>query len=132
MLALRPAWQSFDCTWVTLEAADVDHLLGGKVVTGHGPTNRHIPNFLRNLAFAWRTVRSTRAEAILSTGAGLSVPFFIVGKLCGLRLVYVESLTRTESLSLSGKLSYMLADAFFVQWPNATRKRRARYRGSVL
>ena len=133
MLALEPAWENFDCTWATLNAADVDHLLEGRrLLKGHGPTNRHIPNFILNLGFAWRTLRATKAEAVLSTGAGLSVPFFIVGKLFGLRLVYVESLTRIESLSLSGKLIYLLADAFFVQWPQQTRRRRARYRGSVL
>jgi beta-1,4-N-acetylglucosaminyltransferase len=45
----------------------------------------------------------------------------------------VESLTRTESLSLSGRLVYPLADAFFVQWPEpARRHRKARYVGSVL
>jgi beta-1,4-N-acetylglucosaminyltransferase len=70
---------------------------------------------------------------IVSTGAGLAVPFFLVGRLTGRRLAYVESLTRTESLSLSGRLVYPLADAFFVQWPEpARRHRKARYVGSVL
>jgi beta-1,4-N-acetylglucosaminyltransferase len=46
--------------------------------------------------------------------------------------VYVESLTRIESVSLSGRLVYPLADAFFVQWPRAARRRRMRYEGSIL
>jgi beta-1,4-N-acetylglucosaminyltransferase len=46
--------------------------------------------------------------------------------------VYVESLTRTESLSLCGRLVYPLADEFFVQWPKAAKKRRMRYAGPVL
>ena len=45
---------------------------------------------------------------------------------------YVESLARTQSLSLSGKLVYPLATSFFVQWPGATRWRRAQYVGSIL
>jgi hypothetical protein len=68
---------------------------------------------------------------ILSTGAGLGVPFFLVGRLQGIRLVYVESLTRTERLSLSGRLVAPLADELFVQWPRAA-KGRARYVGSIL
>ena len=132
MLALEPAWRDHRPTWVTLEGADVEYLLAGQdLVLGSGPTNRSISALRRNLRLAWRTVRSRRPEVIVSTGAGLAVPFFVVGKLLGCRLVYVESLTRTETLSLSGRLVYPLADSFFVQWPRVARGR-ARYRGSIL
>lgn len=33
-------------------------------------------------------------------------------------LVYVESVCRVETLSLSGRILYRLADYFFVQWPS--------------
>lgn len=134
MLALEPAWRGLQRTWVTLPGADSGHLLADeRVVLGHGPTNRSIVNLLRNLVVAWRTIRRIRPDAILSTGAGLAVPFFLVGKLLRRRLVYVESVTRIETLSLSGRLVYPLADRFFVQWPQAARhRRRAEHAGSVL
>lgn len=133
MRALRAAWEGPRRTWVTLPGADVETLLRGEqVVLAHGPTNRSLGKLLRNVALAWRTVRRERPDAIVSTGAALAVPFFLVGRLHGCRLVYVESLTRTASLSLSGRLVYPLAHAFFVQWPHATRWRRARYVGGLL
>jgi UDP-N-acetylglucosamine:LPS N-acetylglucosamine transferase len=134
MLALKPAWQDAERSWATLRGADVTSLLREEeVALGHGPTNRSIKNLFLNLGFAWRTLRQRRPHVVLSTGAGLSVPFFLIGKLMGIRLVYVESVTRTESLSLSGRLVYPLADRFFVQWPGAARGRqRAEYAGSVL
>jgi UDP-N-acetylglucosamine:LPS N-acetylglucosamine transferase len=132
MLALEPAWRDFDATWVTLSGADVDHLLAGeRVVLAHGPTNRSLVNMVRNLGVAWRAVRRHDPDAILSTGAALAVPFFLVGRLRGKRLVYVESLTRIHSLSLSGRLVHPLAHAFFVQWRTAQRGR-ARFAGSIL
>ncbi len=132
MLELEPAWRDTDRTWVTLSSEDVGHLLDGEeVVTGYGPTPRNVRNFVRNLLLAWRTVRARDPEVILSTGAALAVPFFIVGKMHGCRLVFVESLTRVRGLSLSGRLVYPLADAVFVQWPEAAR-RRARFVGSLL
>jgi UDP-N-acetylglucosamine:LPS N-acetylglucosamine transferase len=134
MMRLQPAWESFDATWVTLEAADSRHLLrDSAVVFAHGPTNRSLSRFFVNLRLAWRIVREKRPRVILSTGAALAVPFFLVGKLHGCRLVYVESLTRTDGLSLAGRLVYPLADAFFAQWPNAAAGRgRARYVGGLL
>jgi beta-1,4-N-acetylglucosaminyltransferase len=133
LLALEPAWRDHERSWVTLPAADSVHLLADEeVVMAHGPTARNVRNLFRNLALAWRTVRDRDPDVILSTGAALAVPFFIVGKLRRKRLVYVESLTRVNDLALTGKLVYPLADAFFVQWAEAANRPRAKYSGSVV
>jgi len=133
MSELAPAWEGETVSWVTLPGADVDDLLRGQDVTfAHGPTNRSLKRLLQNVVLAWREVRRRRPTAILSTGAALAVPFFLVGRLHGIRTVYVESLARTQSLSMSGKLVYPLSTAFFVQWPGATSWRKAKYVGSIL
>lgn len=133
MLALRPAWEDLEYRWVTLDAADSKFLLDpAEVDFAHGPTPRNIPNFFRNLRLAWTTVRRFKPDVILSTGAGLAVPFFVVGRLCGVRLVYVESFTRVNRPALTGRMVYPLAHVFFVQWPTSSRRRRAVYVGSVV
>ena len=133
MLCLEEAWRDLDRTWVTLEAPDAEYLLEyERVELGRGPTNRSIRALIANLRVAWRVVRRERPDAILSTGAALALPFFLVGKLFGARLVYVESLTRTEGLSLTGRLVYPFADVCFVQWPEADSRRRTRFAGSLL
>jgi beta-1,4-N-acetylglucosaminyltransferase len=132
MLSLEPCWRDFETVWATLPSPDVEHLLHGReVVLAHGPTNRSLVNLLRNLVVAWRVLRRARPDVILSTGAGVAVPFFVLGRLMGVQLVYVESLTRTRSLSLSGRLVRPLADSFFVQWPEAATGR-VTYAGSRL
>ncbi len=133
MMHLQEAWDDLRRTWVTLEAPDSDYLLRDeRRVLARGPTNRSVRALAANFVLAWRVIRRERPDAILSTGAALAVPFFLVGKLFGARLVYVESLTRTDELSLSGRLVYPLADAFFVQWPQAARRKRARFAGRLL
>lgn len=134
MMALKPAWEDLDHRWVSLESPDTKYLLDpDKVVFAHSPTARNIPNLFRNTALAWKIIREYKPDVILSTGAGLAVPFFVIGRLLGIRLVYVESFTRVERPALTGRLVYPLATAFFVQWPNSfRRKRRVVYAGSVL
>lgn len=133
MLALEPAWRDREVTWVTLPGGDVEDLLVGRPhLLAHGPTNRSLRMLARNLPFAWRVLRDCDPDAILSTGAGVSVPFFWLGRLLGRRCVYVESLTRIDSVSLSGQLVYPFASEFFVQWRGAQRGRRSRYVGSLL
>jgi hypothetical protein len=38
------------------------------------------------------------------------------------QIVYVESVARCNTLSLSGKLMYLFADKFIVQWPSLKEK----------
>jgi UDP-N-acetylglucosamine:LPS N-acetylglucosamine transferase len=71
---------------------------------------------LLNLIAAWRILRKERPQLILSTGAGVVVPFALVGKLFRIRIVFVESFTRVTSPSLTGRIMYRLADRFFYQW----------------
>jgi beta-1,4-N-acetylglucosaminyltransferase len=133
MLALEPAWEGLRASWVTLPGADVEELLEGRTVdVAHGPTNRDLRMLARNLPLAWRIIRARDPDAILSTGAGVCVPFFWVGRLLGRRCVFVESLTRLESASLSARLVYPFASEFFVQWPGAKLWRRHRYVGRIV
>jgi UDP-N-acetylglucosamine:LPS N-acetylglucosamine transferase len=133
LLALELAWEGLEASWVTLPGRDVEDLLDGHAVElAHGPTNRSLRMLLRNLPVAWRIIRARDPDVILSTGAGVAVPFFWVGRLLGRRCVYVESLTRVDSVSLSGRLVYPVAHAFMVQWRGAQRLRRSYHVGTIL
>ena len=133
MLALESAWRDCDRTWVSLRAPDTEHLLTNeRVVWAYGPTNRSPLKLVRNTVVAWRVLQRVDPDAVLSTGAALAVPFLTLARLTGRRAVYVESFTRTRSLSVSGRMVQPFATSFFVQWPTTARGRRARYVGSIL
>lgn len=118
LLEMRAAWEPYERLWVTFDKSDARSLLSEeRVVHAFGPTNRNIPNFLRNLRLAWRTLRHERPAAILSTGAGVAVPFAWIGRLRGVPTIYVESFTRIHGLSLSGRMIAPVAKATYAQWP---------------
>lgn len=133
MLALKSAWEDLPRVWVTLRAADTEVLLRGEsTVFAHAPTERSITNLLRNLWLSVTVMRRHRPDVLLSTGGGVTVPAFVIGKFIGARLVYVESLTRVNKPSLSGKLVYPFVDRFFVQWPEAATRPRMEFVGGLL
>ncbi|XP_045112639.1 UDP-N-acetylglucosamine transferase subunit ALG14 homolog [Portunus trituberculatus] len=80
-----------------------------------------------------------RPLLILSNGPGTCVPLCggavmlrVLG-VCPSRIVFVESLCRVHSLSLSGWLLYPLSDHFLVQWPQLTESHpRARCLGRLV
>ena len=134
LFALRLAWRSFSRIWVTFDKSDARSVLRGeRVVVAFGPTNRNVPNLLRNLVLAARVLRRCRPRAIVTTGAGVAVPFAWIGRMLGSRVVYVESFTRIEEASLSARLISPIADRVYVQWPELRAKLpRARHAGSVF
>jgi len=131
---MREAWQHHDAVWVTFDSPDTRAILADeRVVYAYAPTNRNVPNFLRNLVLAWRVLGRERPFAVVSTGAGVAVPFLIAARLKGVRSIYIESLSRVCGLSLTGRSAYRLADEFLVQWPElAEHLPNARYHGCVL
>lgn len=122
LLQLADLWPQERRHWVTFKKSDAVSLLSGESITwAHHPTNRNIPNLIRNFGLALRVVRRKEVQAIVTTGAGVAVPFAIVGRLCGINVVYIESMARVTSPSLTGRLIYPFANTFIVQWPELQR-----------
>ncbi|GJL78472.1 MAG: hypothetical protein NPINA01_14610 [Nitrospinaceae bacterium] len=99
----------------------------------YSPTNRNIKNLFRNAFLAFKILKREKPDLILTTGAGIAVPFVYTAKLFGIKTVYVESLTRVDDLSLTGKLIYPVVDHLLVQWPELAGKfKKASFKGQVL
>ena len=115
MKLLTPCFADFERRWVTLdhESVDVD---GDELVFGYGPTTRNAVNLLRNLRLAWRELRTSRPDMIVSTGAAIAVPFFVLGRLLGIRTVFLEVYDRVDSRTLTARLVKPFTDAFLLQW----------------
>lgn len=78
-------------------------------------------------------------DLVLCNGPGTCIPVCVVAYLlkfmglCDVKLVYIESVCRVQTLSLSGKLLYYLADHMVVQWPELQKKYpRTTYLGRIL
>jgi O-antigen/teichoic acid export membrane protein len=133
MHELRGAWGALERVWVTFDKSDARSLLRDeRVVHAHGPTNRNVPNLLRNLRLAWRVVRRERPAAILTTGAGVAVPFAWIGRLHRIPTVYVESFTRMHELSLSARMIAPVAHRLYAQWPELAAATDARFAGNLF
>lgn len=122
LYSLKPWWERQERLWVTFAKPDAESLLAGeRVVWAHHPVTRNIPNALRNLRLAWRTLRRWRPDVVISNGAGVAVPFFLVARLLGARTVYIEMYERIMSPAMAGRMCYPLSDLFLLQWEEQRR-----------
>ena len=116
LLQLRPWYEQHSRLWVTFELPDAVSLLDDEVtVWAFHPTTRNIPNLLRNFRLAWTVIRRRRPRVIISSGAGIAVPFFWIGKLFGAKNVYLEVIDRIDSRTLTTRLCSPVTDLIVVQ-----------------
>jgi beta-1,4-N-acetylglucosaminyltransferase len=129
MQGLRPFWISHQRVWITFETKTAQAALASETkYWAWSPTNRNLPNFVRNVALAWNLLLQEKPDLVISTGAGVAVPFLILAKLLGKQTIFVESITRVEQLSLSARLALPFLDGLYVHWPQL----QARYPQSQL
>jgi beta-1,4-N-acetylglucosaminyltransferase len=115
---LRPWWDRQERTWVTFGDPQAESLLRGeRVIPAFAPTTRNIPNAIRNLRLAIMVIRAERPDVVISDGAGVAFPFFIMARLLRVRTVYLEVYDRISRPTLTGRLCYPLAELFLLQWP---------------
>ncbi len=117
LLALRSWWEEHERVWVTAEKPDSKSLLQDeRVIWSNHPTTRNLPNTLRNLKLAHRVIGTYKPDVVLSTGAGVAPPFFLVAKLRRVPTAFLEVYDRLDSQTLAGRMCYPLTDRFLLQW----------------
>lgn len=123
MRGLRPFWSQHDRIWATDRKKDTQALDGAESVYWlpyQAP--RDVIRMVANLPATFRILRKEKPTMVITTGASVAVNFAFAAWLLGIRVVYVESISRSEELSLSGRCVYPIADEFYVQWPDLCQK----------
>jgi UDP-N-acetylglucosamine:LPS N-acetylglucosamine transferase len=84
--------------------------------------------FLLNFVDSLKFFCKYKPDAVISTGADVTVGVMLVSKIFGKKLLYIETGANVYEASLTGRLSYRMADLFIVQWPEQL----TQYPGAVL
>lgn len=117
--------------WVTGASGQAEALRAAgeeaRVLPAWGRDPPGLRGFPPNVRAATGLVRALRPALVVTTGAGLVVPFALAARLAGSELVLVESMARVLDASLTGRILAPLARVVLVQWPEMARVyRRAR------
>ncbi|MEV4543660.1 UDP-N-acetylglucosamine--LPS N-acetylglucosamine transferase [Micromonospora echinaurantiaca] len=123
LLALRPWYERWPRCWVTFDTPEAVSLLAGEeVVPAYHPTTRNVPNLLRNAVLARRVLRRRRVAAVVTTGAGVAVPFVVLAWLRRIPTVYIEVYDRIDTPTLTARLCRPFLSAMLVQWEEQRRQ----------
>ncbi len=131
ILQLKEAFEGHDTFFVTYESVRTRQLEHRYLLRNIG-TN---PLLMATAAlFILRILLKERPRVIVSTGSEIAIPAFYLAKLFRIKTIFIESWTRVDRPTGTGKIVYPVSDVFLVQWEQMLSKygKKARYEGAIL
>jgi UDP-N-acetylglucosamine:LPS N-acetylglucosamine transferase len=134
LLKLAESWNGYETFCVTTTEVVRNKLSKSGEVYVVGECNRQHP--IRVVAVLLRCCRiifKERPDVVISTGAAAGCMLCFLGKMFGAKVVWIDSITNVERISLSGRMVRYIADLFLVQWPElAGRYKEVEFIGTVV
>ncbi len=134
LLKVAESWQGRDAFYVTTTEVLRDKLskLGDVYVVGEC-NHQHPLRVLKVMFKCVSVILRQRPKVVISTGAAAGCMLCFLGKLIGAKVVWIDSITNVEKMSLSGRMVHSIADVLLVQWPDLEKKyKKAEYIGAVI
>lgn len=131
LLELEPALEGYDTFYFCYDAETTRRLPNAYLVANRPYNPFHV---LRNFFRLWVIFNVEDPDFVVSTGAEIAIPAFIIAKIRRIPTLYVECGAQVTTPSVTGRLLVHIADSFFVQWPELKQRygKRAAYRGSLV
>ena len=132
LLRLRPAFEGAEVVYVTAQV-NPNEDLGSSKLYRIGDANRwnkwRLLKLLPNIIWiVWRE----SPDVVISTGAAPGAFAVWIGRLLGIRTLWVDSIANAQQMSMSGRLVKKWATFTLSQWPDVAEREGVSYRGAVL
>jgi len=134
LLKLADSWWGYEPVYITTTNVVGDKISGLGRVYVAGECNRQHPiRVIKVLLRCIKIISREHPDVVISTGAAVGCMVCFLGKLMNAKVIWVDSITNVERISLSGRMVRYIADLFLVQWPELAKQyRNVEYAGAVI
>jgi UDP-N-acetylglucosamine:LPS N-acetylglucosamine transferase len=132
LLRLRPAFDAPNCVYVSMFESYASLVEGRRYFTVPDASRFDVRSFVPVFAKAVRILLTERPTVIVTTGSAPMLAFVLLGRLMGIRSLWIDSIANSERLSTSGRIAKRIASRCVSQWPEVAEKEDVEYWGSVL
>jgi len=133
VLQLKEAWKGKENFFISDKRINAIDLSKKEKIYFITPTRRNLIKFITSFNQTRKIFLKENPDIIISTGAEIGFPAMMLGVLMGKKVIYIESIARINSPSLTGRLIYPFINDFYVQWPQGKKFfPKAKYVGAVI
>ncbi len=120
MLELKPLMKRYD-SYVLTEKKNANEDLEGFAqamsMDNFNVMEYKLWNFTKSLWRCRKIWKQIRPQYIISTGAAFALPMYIIGKIYGSKLIWIETRAKVYTPTRTGKQICKFCDKIIVQWP---------------
>jgi UDP-N-acetylglucosamine:LPS N-acetylglucosamine transferase len=131
LLRLSNAFKDMEVIYVSTSENMAQTVPGNKYYTVPDSNRRDKLNLLKTLVKINKILTIEQPDIIISTGASPGLVALLMGKVRGIKTIWVDSIANVEKLSLSGKIASKFVDRIYTQWPDLANNKIV-YAGNVL
>ena len=118
---LLPIFKKHDFFYITFKIEKITKKLPGRTYHVINPDVRNrklgISAFLFNLIQVCLIIIKEKPDVVVTTGATVAFPVCYISKfLLSSKIIFIETMARVDTRSLTGILLYPISDVFIVQW----------------
>lgn len=120
MMELKPLmakYKSFVLTEKQNAAVDFDGFATTTSMYNYRVMKRSKLMFIKALWDCNKYWKRIKPKYIISTGAAFALPMYIIGKLHGSKLIYIETRAKVYTPTRTGRQISRFCDKLIVQWP---------------
>jgi UDP-N-acetylglucosamine:LPS N-acetylglucosamine transferase len=134
LLTLSECWKPYEVFYITTVPVIQRDLRKSGNVYVVGECNRQHPiRVLKVFLRCLRVVLKERPCVVISSGAAAGCMVCFLARALRAKIIWIDSITNVERISLSGRMVRWIADLFLVQWPDlASRYKRVEFVGTVV
>lgn len=123
LLKIESSWERYETFCITTSDIVGEKLQKyGKVYVVGECNRQHLLRVLIVLIACSKAILREKPNVVISTGAAVGCITCFMGKVLGAKIVWIDSITNVEKISLSGRLVRYIADLFLIQWPELARQ----------
>ena len=132
MLRLRPAFEGCQVTYACVRPAYAEDVPGERFVVYTDATRWDRWRLLKMLLQVSWLVLTLRPNVIITTGAAPGYVAIRIGRLIGVRTIWLDSIANVDALSMSGAKVGGHVDLWLTQWPHLAKQEGPFFNGAVI
>lgn len=132
LLRLMPAFEGADVEFMSTKQSFSTMVSGKKFHTIPDGSRWNKYGLVKCFFSIMIIVRSYKPNVIITTGAAPGLIALFVGRLFGVKTIWVDSIANCEQVSMSGKIAAKIAHIVYTQWQHLEEENNVKYRGNVL
>ncbi|MDB5110831.1 MAG: UDP-N-acetylglucosamine:LPS N-acetylglucosamine transferase [Mucilaginibacter sp.] len=116
LLRIMPLFKEKDVTFISNKPSLKDTVRGYKFYTVPDANRDNKFNLIRCILSVFAFILFLRPQVIITTGAAPGLLGILIGRILGIKTIWIDSIANAEKLSLSGLIALRLADRVYTQW----------------